>query len=195
MLVRIDGGPWALVAIAYHLASRLAYVIGVGVMLLRQDQHQWFTRRFGVAAGFHRFRRMAAIIMNNDAVSFVVMCLVTRQTMPASFRPALVLPAGIVLMLAGVSMKVWAAASLGSGAYYWENFFTAGSTKAPDPPGPYRFLENPMYTIGYLHAYGFALACASLPGLLAAAFDQVAILVFHHRVERPHFLRVTRGGR
>jgi protein-S-isoprenylcysteine O-methyltransferase Ste14 len=100
----------------------------------------------------------------------------------------------VLLIAAGISMKLWAAARLGAGAYYWENFFVAGPFVAPDPPGPYRYLRNPMYTVGYLHAYGFALACLSLPGLLAAAFDQGAILLFHHFVERPHFQRLTRSA-
>ena len=52
--------------------------------------------------------------------------------------------------------------------------------------GPYRWFRNPMYTVGYAHAYGFALAFLSWPGLLAALCDQVAILVFHLAVERPH---------
>jgi protein-S-isoprenylcysteine O-methyltransferase Ste14 len=194
MLTGPEGGLWTGLAIAYHLASRLAYVFGVGGMLARQDRGQWFTRRYGVEAGFLRFRRLASIIMNNDAGSFVVLCLVARQTLPPGFRPALLIPAGVLLIAAGVSVKLWAAARLGAGAYYWENFFVAGPFVAPDPPGPYRYLRNPMYTVGYLHAYGFALACLSLPGLLAAAFDQGAILLFHHVVERPHFLRLTRGA-
>jgi hypothetical protein len=50
-----------------------------------------------------------------------------------------------------------------------------------------------MYTVGYLHAYGFALVTGSWLGLLAAAFDQAAILVFHQLVEKPHFLRTPAG--
>jgi hypothetical protein len=50
-----------------------------------------------------------------------------------------------------------------------------------------------MYTVGYLHAYGFALMCGSLWGLAAAVFDQAAILVFQHFVERPHVARLFAG--
>jgi hypothetical protein len=48
-----------------------------------------------------------------------------------------------------------------------------------------------MYTVGYLHIYGFALVTASSLGLLAALFDQVAILAFYRSVEKPHFDRHT----
>jgi protein-S-isoprenylcysteine O-methyltransferase Ste14 len=176
---------WAGLAFGYHIASRLAYVVGVGVALTRQDREQIFTRRDGVEAGFRRFRRMASTLMNNDGVSFVLLCVVTRHTMPQ--RPGLLVPAGVLLVLLGVSTKLWAAARLGAAAYYWHNFFSPSEVIAPDPPGPYRFLKNPMYTVGNLHMYGVALVLGSLPGLIAAAFDQAAILVFYRWVEKPHF--------
>jgi protein-S-isoprenylcysteine O-methyltransferase Ste14 len=185
---------WAGLTFGYHLASRLAYVVGVGAMLTRQERHQFFTRRDGVEAGFRRFRRIAAYVMNNDAASFVVMCVVTRQTMRPVLPTTVLLAAGALLIVVGISIKVWAAARLGHGAYYWEDFFVAGGPVAPDPPGPYRFLKNPMYTVGYLQAYGFALLVGSLPGLIAAAFDQAAILIFHHQVEKPHFDRLVRAS-
>lgn len=185
---------WAGVALAYHLASRLGYVVGIGTALTRQRHEQVFTRRVGPAAGFRRFRRLASFLLNNDAVSFVVLCLVTR----GAFPPAVSLPVrvglGAMLVVIGVGVKYWAALRLGPGGYYWENFFIEKPFVALDPPGPYRYLKNPMYTVGYLHAYGFALLCGSWIGLAAAGFDQAAILVFHSRVEKPHFERLTRTG-
>lgn len=178
---------WIALAVAYHLASRLAYVVGVGVALRQQDRQQVFTRRYGAEAGFQRFRRAASIVMNNDALSFVVLCLVTRRSIDLSWPWSLSLALGTLFIVLGVSIKLWAAARLGSAAYYWHNFFVPGDLVAPDPPGPYRYLKNPMYTLGYLHAYGFAVASESWPGLVAAAFDQMAILAFHHWVEKPHF--------
>ena len=57
--------------------------------------------------------------------------------------------------------------------------------------GPYRFLKNPMYTVGYLQTYGCALITGSLAGVVASVCDQVAILLFHWRVESAHFKRMT----
>ena len=61
------------IVLAYHLASRLAYVLYVGLTLNRQDRTAYLTRRYGAEAGFWRFRRMAAFVMANDAVSFGVL--------------------------------------------------------------------------------------------------------------------------
>ena len=182
---------WAGLTFGYHLASRLAYVVGVGVALTQQERHQVFTRRDGVEAGYRRFRRMAATLMNNDGVSFVLLCVVTRHTVRLPLPPNVTLAVGVLLVLLGISIKVWAAMRLGPGAYYWRNFFAPGGRVAPDPPGPYRFLKNPMYTLGYLQTYGLALAFGSLLGLIAAAFAQSAILAFYYWVEKPHFDLLT----
>jgi len=168
--------------------NRLGYAVGVGWALRQEERRQLFTRGPGIEAGFHRFRRLASTVMNLDAVSFV-----TRGTL-AHYIPQLVLiPAGLALVVLGIGSKVWAARCLGAPAYYWYDFFVPESAKLPDPPGPYRYLDNPMYTVGYLHAYGFAMMCGSAWGLAAAVFDQAAILAFHYVVERPHVERVFAG--
>jgi protein-S-isoprenylcysteine O-methyltransferase Ste14 len=184
---------WAGLALGYHLASRLAYVVGVGVALTRQDRRQVFTRRDGIEAGFRRFRRGAAIVMNNDAVSFIVLCIVTRSTLHIALSRTVLIATGVIFVLIGLTLKLWAAALVGSANYYWRNFF-APSDFEPVPTGPYRFLKNPMYTLGYLPTYGLALVLGSWPGLCAAAFDQAGILVFYHWVEKPHFEQVIRAA-
>lgn len=166
----------------------------MGWALRQEERRQLFSRGPGVEAGFRRFRRLASTIMNTDAVSFVVLCLLTRGALGRVAGPLLLVPVGLLLVVAGIGIKLWAARTLGSRAYYWYDFFMPASARPPDPPGPYRYLDNPMYTVGYLHAYGFALMCGSAWGLGAAAFDQAAILAFHHLVERPHVARLFAAG-
>lgn len=179
---------------SYHVVSRLAYGIGVGIALVRQDRYQSFTRRYGVDAGFKKFRRIAAVLMTNDAASFVVLCLLTRQTVHLPVPTPILVGLGLLLCVVGGFTKLWATARLGWEPFFWHNFFVPGNPVMPDPPGPYRFLKNPMYTVGYLHMYGLALALGSLPGLLAAAFDQLAILAFYYWVEKPHYDLLMEGA-
>jgi protein-S-isoprenylcysteine O-methyltransferase Ste14 len=177
-------------ALGYAIASRLGYVCYVGLALRREEQSRLFTRRDGRAAGFRRFRRVASRIMTNDGVAFVAACVAGWGTLPTLGIPRVVLAAaGVVLVALGVGTKLWARATLGAEAYYWANFFTDAPEVIPARTGPYRFLKNPMYTVGYAHTYGLALVTASVPGLIAALFDQAAILAFHHLVEKPHFER------
>ncbi len=181
---------WGIAAVAYHLFSRIAYAGGVGLLLRRQERGQAFTRVAGIEAGFQRFRRVASLLMNNDAVSFALLCVATRRFSNPLAQPPVVLTAGAILVVAGVSIKLWAARTLGAQAYYWYDFFSPGAARLPDPPGPYRYFRNPMYTVGYAHAYGIALLAGSSIGLGAAAFDQCAILAFHLLVERPHLRHI-----
>jgi protein-S-isoprenylcysteine O-methyltransferase Ste14 len=181
---------WAV--FAAHMAARLAYVGYVWVGLTRQQSDGWWTRRWGIEGGFARFRRGASLVMTIDALSFVVACLVGRGTLPAIGPRVAGVVIGVALVLLGVGTKLWAAVTLGDKAYYWYNFFTPAAPVARASAGPYRYLKNPMYTVGYLQTYGLALISGSLAGLIASVCDQAAILVFHWRVESAHFKRVTR---
>ena len=75
---------------------------------------------------------------------------------------------------------------------HWRNFFVH-EEKTFSASGPYKLFANPMYTLGYAHAYGVALAWLSFPGLLAAAFAQATILALNALIEQPHFRRHKEG--
>lgn len=178
-------------ALAYHIASRLTYVFWVGRALQREERTGHYARAHGEAEGFLQFRRRAAVIMNNDAVSFVVLCVLTYGTFPADGYRVWLVIIGAVLTVLGLGMKLWARAAVGPDRYYWRDFFGAPPATPPTPVGgPYRWFRNPMYTIGNVHLVGLALAAASLPALAAALFSHAAILVFNHVVERPHVRRL-----
>ena len=180
--------------LSYAVLSRLAYVLFVGIALRRQERDAIYTRRYGEVEGFRRFRRVAALIMNHDAVAFILLCVVTRDTLTLPVPRLVAVAVGTLLAIVGVGIKVWAARTLGSNAYYWHNFFAPNDAQGPVSTGPYRFASNPMYTIGYLQTYGLALILGSLPGLLAATFAQTAILVMYFVVEKPHFERLHRSN-
>lgn len=181
---------WAV--FAGHLLARLAYVGYVWISLVRQQSDSWWTRRWGLAGGFRRFRRGASIVMAVDAITFIAVSVVGWGTLPTLVPRAAAIAAGAVLVFVGLGTKLWAAATLGGQAYYWYNFFASGATTTRAKTGPYRYLKNPMYTVGYLQTYGLALVTGSLAGLIAAVCDQVGILVFLWRVESTHFERVSR---
>lgn len=193
--MRLGDSMWEAAAFWYFIASRLAYVLWVGWALRQQDRTRRFTRERGAEAGFLRFRRMASILMNNDGVGFVALVLLSGNTLALELPRWGVLIAGGLMVVAGVGIKLWAAASLGAKAYYWHNFFAPDDPIPSEPAGPYRYVRNPMYTFGYLQTYGLALLFSSLPALIASAFAQAAVLVFNHVVERPHYAELMRQAR
>lgn len=182
-----------MIAFAYQLASRLAYVLYIGIVLARYEREAASNGRYGGEDAFRRFRRAAAFFMYNDALSLVLLCVVTRDTLGLDVPQSVFLVVGAVLVVLGLGTKLWARVTVGAGAYYWRDFFFSANGPAVTS-GPYAFLRNPMYTVGYLQTYGVALLTASLPGLIAAAIDQAGILTFYRLVERPHVERMHKGG-
>lgn len=172
----------------------MAYVLFVGYVLRREDREGFYVQRFGPVLGFQRFRRRASVVMYNDALAFVLLCLVTRNTWDVPLSRTTTVVMGAVLVIVGLGTKLWAARTLGSKAYYWHNFFDPEEAVGPVSSGPYRFISSPMYTVGYLQTYGLALMLRSLPGVITAALCQAAILVFYSIVEKPHFQRLHRSS-
>ena len=177
-------------AFAYFLASRAVYVSFVGFSLRAQDESGWWTRRWGPEGGYHRFRNSVTVVMHNDAVSIVLVCWMSRGSLGGDVPRWLLEALGIALVVLGVGVKAWAVATLGRGSYYWRSFFIPHHSTKYVVAGPYRWLENPMYTVGYLQAYGIALCLASIPGLIASLVAQCLVLVLNHWAERPHTERM-----
>ncbi|NOT28871.1 MAG: hypothetical protein HOP15_00320 [Planctomycetes bacterium] len=127
--------------------------------------------------------------MLGDSVALVSLCLVTRGTFESPGPDWLGLAVGALLVVLGIGVKTWAAASLDEGTFYWRDFFVPREHRSLSAAGPYRWLSDPMYSLGYAHAYGLALLLRSGPGLAASAFAQAAVLLLARRVERPHLRR------
>ena len=172
-------------ALAWFLLARLSYVLFVGFSIRAQEERGWYTKRFGAEAGFRRFRLVAAVLMNNDAVAIGLVCWIGRGAFPHGADAAIRWVLGGLLVVLGIGFKTWASRSLGEGGYWWKGSFLPDPEEHRVATGPYRWFHNPMYTVGYLHAYGAALILGSLPGALAALLAQVLVLAMNHLAERP----------
>src|SRR5437773_787451 len=94
-------------AFAYAILSRLAYVLFVGITLNREKRE---------ASEFRRFRRVASIVMNNDAAAFILLCVLTRNTLALPVSTTVSVITGAALVLVGLGTQLWAARTLGSAA-------------------------------------------------------------------------------
>jgi protein-S-isoprenylcysteine O-methyltransferase Ste14 len=183
----LDSVPLAL---AFAFLSRAAYIGYVAVVLRRQDRDQAYSRKYGPEPAHRRFRAVATVVMNNDAVAIGLACWAGRGTFEVPGPAWVPHAAGAALAAVGVGIKTWAARSLPDGAFTWRSFFVPPTESKWVAVGPYRWLSNPMYTLGYLHAWGLALALRSVPGLIASGVAQSAILLLQYTVERPHTERM-----
>ena len=182
--ILLTGSPPA--AFLFFLASRAFYVCFVGFSLRAQDESGWWTRRWGAEEGYARFRTACTLIMNNDAASIGLVCWMTRGSLASPIPLGILEAIGGALIVLGVGMKAWAVATLGKGSFYWRSFFIPPSHTQYVIAGPYRWFRNPMYTVGYMQAYGVALCMLSIPGLIAALVAQSLVLVLNQWAENPH---------
>lgn len=187
LVVAQDSVP---LAFAAFLAARAAYVLFVGFSLRAQARSRWYSRRYGPEEGFRRFRCAALALMVNDVAGIVAVCWAGRATITGPLEPVAVVALGGVLCSVGVGVRAWATASLPEGSFFWKGSFLPQTCNRFVTTGPYRWFKNPMYTLGYLHAYGAALLFQSLSGLAAAAVAQAGILLMCWWAERPHTERL-----
>jgi protein-S-isoprenylcysteine O-methyltransferase Ste14 len=100
------------------------------------------------------------------------------------------LPFGVALVAIGLGVKFWATALVGCDAYYYHDLFLNRAVGEYVRTGPYRYLSNPMYSVGQLHAYGLAIILGSVPGLVAATAGHLLVGLFYRMFEQP-FVRRT----
>jgi protein-S-isoprenylcysteine O-methyltransferase Ste14 len=178
------GSEALLAAAAAHVVCRLTYLLWIGFTLrasLSRRQEAAGHRRRWLA-----FRRKASAILRLDAVTFVAVCLASAGSPALDLPYPYLLVPGILLVLAGVAAKASAYRVVGEKGYYWYNFFCPDEEISYARVGIYRYLDNPMYGPGYLHAFGLALLLRSGWGILVALFDWAVVWTFYFLFERPH---------
>jgi protein-S-isoprenylcysteine O-methyltransferase Ste14 len=173
-----------LVAGAIHAVFRLAYLYPVGVGLRAAD----IRRRAGHKATlgeYNRFKRLIQVVFAGDVLSTSALLFVTANTLTA---PPIeyTLPAGVILVTIGIAAKVLAYRVIGDKGFYYYSFFCSDDEVRYVSKGIYRYFNNPMYGLGYLHAIGFPLVFRSDWGMIVALCDWAIIWIFYFVFERPH---------
>ena len=137
----------ATLAAGWFAASRLAYVLFVGLSL-RAVSNGGAPRVEDADSVWRRFRDRSSWLMDNDAAAFCALCIVTRGDQILATPRWVEIALGAVLVVVGAGVKIWANASLEEGSYHWRSFFVPHENGALVAVGPYRWLADPMYTIG-----------------------------------------------
>lgn len=166
-------------AIALNLISRLLYLFFIGPRVYRQNRTP-----LQPEVSWRRFLRQSRWILTLDALSLVAICLLSVGTAPPILSSATYVTVGLSFVILGISTKVLARNVIGQEGYYWYNSYCRPSEAQFERRGIYRFIRNPMYTLGYFHVIGFPLLTQSLPGLYVGLFDWLVIWVFYFFFER-----------
>jgi protein-S-isoprenylcysteine O-methyltransferase Ste14 len=186
--VLISRADWRL-TVPYFLFT-LFFYYGGNAVILRSDLPVRAIAHAGEEGAFRAYETLAGLMFLNQGLGVGCMAALhvplVEDVVPA---PAF-LAAGAALFAVGLVFKLWATLTVGVDVYFFRDMFLGRPLAPACDDGPYRFMRNPMYSVGQLQGYGYALLFGSLPGVAAAAAGHLLIYAFYLVAERP-FVRST----
>jgi protein-S-isoprenylcysteine O-methyltransferase Ste14 len=167
-----------------------SYAATISICLRKQSRRLGLEPRERAERRHQSFHRWALRLQNLDGIAFGSLCLASMSTLAweSWIWPSRII--GAALIAIGMGTKAWAVRCLGMESYTWHDFFVPKEKLDRCRTGPYRWFSDPMYTVGYLQAYGIALALCSWHGFAASLIAQSSILLVNEFVEKPHFRRL-----
>ncbi len=186
--VLIDRADWRFTL--PYLALTLIFYYGGNAVILCSRIPARAVARWGEEGAFRRYETVAGLMFLNQGLGVGCMSALHLPRWESAVPVPVMFGAGVVLFGAGVIVKLWATLTVGVDIYFFRDMFLRRALAPASVDGPYRFLRNPMYSLGQLQGYGYALMDLSLPGVLAAAAGQLLVYAFYYAAERPFVHRV-----
>jgi len=186
--VLVARADWRL-TLPYFLFT-LVFYYGGNAAILMSHLPRRAVDHLGEERAFRAYESLAGLMFLNQGLGVGCMAALHvpawEQAIPAPLGFAL----GAALFVVGLGVKLWATLTVGVDVYYFRDMFLGRPLAHACLGGPYRFLRNPMYSVGQLQGYGYALLCGSLPGVVAAGAGHALIYAFYLLAERP-FVRIN----
>ncbi|CAG84868.2 DEHA2A12936p [Debaryomyces hansenii CBS767] len=146
------------------------------------------------------FRKVVDLILMSDFTTFiclVVVCAINKdyqfinsdQQEVWLISTRLIL--GTVLILFNLWVKVNAHNTIKDYAWYWGDFFFRQiNNEDLIFDGVFEMVPHPMYSVGYVGYYGFAIISKSYTILTVAIFGHFLQMIFLHYIENPHIDKI-----
>ena len=181
--VLIASADWRLI-VPYFLFTLIFYY-GGNAVILRSNIPTRAIARLGEERAFRAYETVAGLMFLNQGLGVGCMAALHLPRLEEAAPVLLVVATGAALFAVGLLVKLWATLTVGVDVYYFRDMFLGRPLTAACDSGPYRFLHNPMYSVGQLQGYGYALLHGSIPGVVAAASGHALIYAFYAVAERP----------
>jgi len=144
------------------------------------------------------FRKVVDLILMQDFTTFVclfVACAIDNDNQflrgQPSWLTALRMITGITFIVFNFWVKVNAHNTIKDYAWYWGDFFFRQiNNEDLIFDGVFEMFPHPMYSVGYIGYYGFALIAKSYTVLIVAVFGHFLQMVFLHFIENPHIDKI-----
>jgi protein-S-isoprenylcysteine O-methyltransferase Ste14 len=181
--VLISRAAWRL-TVPYFLVT-LVFYYGGNAAILRSTIAARAIARLGEERAFRAYETLAGLMFLNQGLGVGCMAALHLRGWEQEVPGPVFLAAGAALFAVGLVVKLWATLTVGVDVYFFRDMFLGRPLAPVCDGGPYRFLRNPMYSVGQLQGYGYALLFGSLPGVVAAAAGHLLIYAFYAVAERP----------
>lgn len=144
------------------------------------------------------FRKVVDLILMLDFTAFIclfVACSIDDNYQFLHGQPLWVvgfrLVTGVSFILFNLWVKVMAHNTIKDYAWYWGDFFFRQiNNEDLIFDGVFEMFPHPMYSVGYIGYYGFALIAKSYTVLIVAVFGHFLQQVFLHFIENPHIDKI-----
>lgn len=144
------------------------------------------------------FRKFVDLILMLDFTTFICVvyaCSINNDYQFIKNQPSWLtmsrIVGGSILILFNYWVKVNAHNTIKDYAWYWGDFFFRQiNNEELIFDGVFEMFPHPMYSVGYVGYYGFALISKSYIVLLTAIFGHFLQMIFLHYIENPHIDKI-----
>jgi len=171
--------------IVYFIISEILYLGFIFLVLSENGYRHWFIKKWkNEQEGYLAFEAMLGFVFFHNAASLGFISSSSPGDLFDFIKKEILIIIVTLMALTGFIIKIWSAKVVSIDIYYWKDMFLGKKITEFVETGPYKFLNNPMYGIGQLVPYAFAIWHGSLTGLIAAMVNQILIFTFYFTVEK-----------
>lgn len=181
----------ATLGVVYFIISDILYLGFIFLVLSENGFRKWFINRWkSEEDGYLAFEAILGFLFFHNAASLGFISSSSPGDLFDFIKKEILIIIVTLMALTGFIIKIWSAKVVSIDIYYWKDMFLGKKITEFVETGPYKFLNNPMYGIGQLVPYAFAIWYGSLTGLIAAMVNQILIFTFYFTVEKKFIQRV-----
>jgi protein-S-isoprenylcysteine O-methyltransferase Ste14 len=159
-------------------------------VLSKNGYRKWFIRKWGEEKGFRIYEAILGFIFFNIGASIGYVAIASSSEI-FSFVPKILFGIIIgIIFFGGLFVKMWATKAASVEIYYWKDMFLGRKISKFVKSGPYKYFNSPMYGVGQIQGYAFAVWYGSVLGILIMVLYQILIFTFLHNVENEFIQRV-----
>ncbi|KAK6456541.1 phosphatidyl ethanolamine N-methyltransferase [Scheffersomyces xylosifermentans] len=144
------------------------------------------------------FRKFVDLVLMSDFVTFVLVvytCAINDHNQFLHDQKSWLVNSRLVVgggfILFNLWVKVNAHNTIKDYAWYWGDFFFRQiNNEELIFDGVFEMFPHPMYSVGYIGYYGFALIAKSYTVLVIAIFGHFLQMIFLHYIENPHIDKI-----